>query len=64
MYSDGLLTRWSLSQYPGLINRPAAVIAAVLLRDFRRSRDDSSVFVLRPGDHHLEQDDYYRFIAE
>lgn len=47
MYSDGLLTRWSLSQYPGLINRPAAVIAAVLLRDFRRSRDDSSVFVLQ-----------------
>jgi anti-sigma regulatory factor (Ser/Thr protein kinase) len=47
MFSDGLQTRWSLTQYPGLVNRPAAVIAAVLLRDFRRGRDDSSVFVLQ-----------------
>lgn len=47
MYSDGLLTRWDLSQYPGLTTRPSAVIAAVLLRDFRRGRDDSSVFVLQ-----------------
>ena len=28
MFSDGLQTRWSLSQYPGLVTRPAAVIAA------------------------------------
>jgi anti-sigma regulatory factor (Ser/Thr protein kinase) len=48
MFSDGLLTRWDLSQYPGLTTRPAAVIAAVLLRDLRRGRDDSSVFVLQP----------------
>ena len=47
MYSDGLLTKWSLSPYPGLVNRPAALIAAILLRDFRRGRDDSSVFVLQ-----------------
>ena len=47
MFSDGLLTRWDLSQYPGLTTRPAAVIAAVLLRDLRRGRDDSSVFVLQ-----------------
>jgi anti-sigma regulatory factor (Ser/Thr protein kinase) len=47
MYSDGLLTKWSLSAYPGLVNRPAALIAAILLRDFRRSRDDSSVFVIQ-----------------
>jgi anti-sigma regulatory factor (Ser/Thr protein kinase) len=47
MFSDGLQTRWALSQYPGLVNRPAAVIAAVLLRDWRRGRDDSSVFVLQ-----------------
>ena len=47
MFSDGLQTRWDLSQYPGLTTRPAAMIAAVLLRDLRRSRDDSSVFVLQ-----------------
>jgi anti-sigma regulatory factor (Ser/Thr protein kinase) len=47
MFSDGLLTKWSLSAYPGLVNRPAALIAAILLRDFRRGRDDSSVFVIQ-----------------
>jgi anti-sigma regulatory factor (Ser/Thr protein kinase) len=47
MYSDGLLSKWSLSTYPGLVNRPAAVVAAILLRDFRRGRDDCSVFVLQ-----------------
>jgi anti-sigma regulatory factor (Ser/Thr protein kinase) len=47
MFSDGLLSKWNISTYPGLTNRPAAVIAAILLRDFRRGRDDSSVFVLQ-----------------
>jgi serine phosphatase RsbU (regulator of sigma subunit) len=47
MFSDGLLSKWSLSTYPGLVNRPAAIISAILLRDFRRGRDDSSVFVLQ-----------------
>ena len=49
LHSDGLQTRWSLSDYPGLLLRHPAVIAAVLLRDFDRGRDDATVVVLSLG---------------
>ncbi|HEY2171696.1 MAG TPA: SpoIIE family protein phosphatase, partial [Candidatus Angelobacter sp.] len=47
MHSDGLQSRWDLARYPGLLARQPALIAGVLLRDFRRERDDSSVLVLK-----------------
>ena len=47
MHSDGLQSRWDLSRYPGLLARQPALIAGVLLRDFRRERDDASVLVLK-----------------
>jgi hypothetical protein len=47
LHSDGLQTRWQLENYPGLINRHPAVIAAVLARDFTRGRDDVTVCVVR-----------------
>jgi hypothetical protein len=47
MYSDGLGTHWSLSNYPGLHLRHPAVIAGVLYRDFNRGRDDVTVVVAR-----------------
>lgn len=47
MHSDGINTRWDLSNYPGLINRKAIIIAGVLLRDFRRDKDDASVLVVK-----------------
>jgi anti-sigma regulatory factor (Ser/Thr protein kinase) len=47
MHSDGLHSRWDLSLYPGLLARQPALIAGVLLRDFRRERDDASVLVLK-----------------
>jgi anti-sigma regulatory factor (Ser/Thr protein kinase) len=47
MHSDGLLTRWDLSTYSGLLARHPAVIGAALLRDFRRQRDDASVVVVK-----------------
>ena len=47
MHSDGLQTRWDLSRYPGLARRHAGLIAGVLLRDFRRDRDDGSVLVVK-----------------
>lgn len=47
MHSDGLQTRWSFDGYPGLAARHPAVIAGVLYRDFRRTRDDASVLVAR-----------------
>jgi anti-sigma regulatory factor (Ser/Thr protein kinase) len=45
MHSDGLQSRWSMDKYPGLLARHPAVIAGVLLRDFRRGRDDVTVVV-------------------
>ncbi|WP_322102389.1 ATP-binding protein [Paraburkholderia sp. J41] len=51
LHSDGIGTRWDLSAWPGLANQPAAIIAAVLYRDFARRRDDATVVVVRarPG---------------
>ena len=47
MHSDGLQSRWSLDEYPGLRLRHPTVIAAVLLRDFARDRDDVTVLVVK-----------------
>jgi anti-sigma regulatory factor (Ser/Thr protein kinase) len=47
LHSDGLQAKWDLPSYPGLIARHAAVIGGVLLRDFRRQRDDASVVVVK-----------------
>lgn len=46
MFSDGLQSRWNLRDYPGLIYRHPAIIAAVLHRDFCRGRDDVTVLVI------------------
>ena len=45
--SDGLGTRWELSELPGLAMRDPALIAAVLYRDHARGRDDVTVVVAR-----------------
>lgn len=47
MHSDGLQSRWDLSGYSGLLARSPGIIAGVLLRDFRRKHDDSSVVVVK-----------------
>jgi len=47
MHSDGLITRWDLERYPGLISKQPSVIAAVLHRDFSRGRDDATVLVAK-----------------
>jgi anti-sigma regulatory factor (Ser/Thr protein kinase) len=47
MHSDGLVSRWDLEGYPGIWNRPASVIAALLHRDFNRGRDDVTVLVAK-----------------
>lgn len=49
MHSDGINTRCSLEQYPGLPAKPATLIAAVLYRDFKRGRDDATVVVSKGG---------------
>ena len=47
MHSDGITSKWDLSSYAGLLNRHPAIIAGILVRDFRRQRDDSSVVVFK-----------------
>jgi anti-sigma regulatory factor (Ser/Thr protein kinase) len=47
LHSDGIGTQWDLASYPGLSSCNPALIAAVLLRDYARVRDDASVLVLR-----------------
>ena len=52
MHSDGVSANWSLSKYPGLALRHPLVIAAVLLRDYSRGRDDATVVVARGAQAH------------
>ena len=47
MHSDGLTAKWTLDEYPGLEAREPALIAGVLVRDYRRTTDDASVLVSR-----------------
>jgi hypothetical protein len=47
MHSDGISSRWSADQYPGLLARHPALLAGILFRDCARDRDDATVLVLR-----------------
>lgn len=47
MHSDGVSAHWTLEAYPGLRQRDPLTIAAVLLRDFSRGRDDATVVVAK-----------------
>jgi anti-sigma regulatory factor (Ser/Thr protein kinase) len=48
MHSDGLVSRWSVGGYPGLLVRHPLTIAGVLYRDFNRNAtDDVTVAVVR-----------------
>jgi anti-sigma regulatory factor (Ser/Thr protein kinase) len=47
MFSDGLISRWDLDIYPGIICKHPSIIAAALYRDFERERDDVTVLVAK-----------------
>jgi Stage II sporulation protein E (SpoIIE) len=47
LHSDGCRSGWDLSRYPGAQRRDPLVVAALLIRDFERGRDDVSVVVAR-----------------
>ncbi len=47
MHSDGLTSHWDVSRQPGFTERDPDLAAAVLYRDFRRGRDDTTVVVAR-----------------
>lgn len=47
LHSDGISSRWSADEYPGLLARHPVLLAGVLFRDFARARDDATVLVIR-----------------
>lgn len=47
MHSDGLKTRWNLSDLPGLLKYDPNIIAAVLYKDNARHNDDMSVITAK-----------------
>jgi anti-sigma regulatory factor (Ser/Thr protein kinase) len=47
LHSDGLATRWSSQDYPGLLAKHAGLIAGVLYRDHNRGTDDVTVVALK-----------------
>jgi len=49
MHSDGILARWRMDAYPGLMTAHPALLAGVIYRDFARDRDDATVLVLSDG---------------
>ena len=46
MHSDGIVARWRIDAYPGLVTAHPALLAGVIYRDFARDRDDATVLVL------------------
>ena len=47
MHSDGLNERWNLGTYAGLAQTDVAVIAGIVYRDAKRTRDDATVLAAR-----------------
>jgi len=47
MHSDGVVDRWTATDYPGLLTHSPQVIAATVLRDAGTRRDDAGVLVAR-----------------
>ena len=47
LHSDGITTHWKLDEFPGLLTRPASLIAGVLYKHFKRGKDDATVVVVR-----------------
>ncbi|WP_431103806.1 SpoIIE family protein phosphatase [Roseateles noduli] len=50
LHSDGIVSRWSLEETPGLLQADPAVIAGWILRDHLRGKDDATVVVVRRRD--------------
>lgn len=47
LHSDGIVSRWTLEDTPGLLQADPAVIAGWIVRDHLRGRDDATVAVVR-----------------
>ena len=51
MYSDGIRSRWNLSQYPSIFKYDNTILAAALYRDNFRGVDDASILVAKASSH-------------
>jgi len=47
LHSDGLATKWDISQYPGILAKDLSILATALYRDYSRQKDDVTVIVIR-----------------
>lgn len=47
LHSDGIETRWSVDLVRSLLQKDPTLVAAVLLRDHTRHRDDATIVVIR-----------------
>lgn len=47
LHSDGLTTRWDLDNAPGILQHHPTLVAAWLVRDHSRGRDDATVVILK-----------------
>lgn len=47
LHSDGIETRWTVERIRPLLQRDPTLVAAVLLRDHTRHRDDATIVVIR-----------------
>ena len=52
LHSDGLASRWSLKDHGGALQLHPTLVAALLVRDHVRGRDDVTVAVLARAAHH------------
>jgi hypothetical protein len=50
VHSDGIDTRWRADRILPVLKKDPALVAAILLRDHTRHRDDATVVVLRRED--------------
>ena len=48
LHSDGVKTTWDVARHPGLLRHDPLTIAAAIVRDAERGRDDTSVLVVHP----------------
>ncbi len=47
MHTDGLLSRWTFDEHPGLLSRHPSMLTTVLYREHTRGRDDATVLATR-----------------
>jgi hypothetical protein len=45
--SDGIKTKWELSDYAGIYKQDISVLAAAIYKDHTRNTDDSSVVIAK-----------------